>query len=196
MHTHTHTHTVQRRATLLKNKVGHAHTHSHARPHTHTHTHTHIKAKERSGTRQFDVSVVLTSLPDAVTSSQVIAIYNEHVTALENDLEEISTALTCIVSIKDYHEEAISHAVFKVQEGALRGVYSGVWGVLTCIVSIMDYHEEVHSSWVWGWVHSGTGCTQGQHEEKCTQSTRGVYSGCTLGSVVPAGWRRKKLKSV
>ena len=45
--------------------------------------------------------------------AQVIAIYNEHKDKLENDLEEISTALTCIVSIKDYHEERISQADFK-----------------------------------------------------------------------------------
>ena len=44
----------------------------------------------------------------------MIAIYNEHKDKLENDLEEISTALTCIVSIKDYHEEMITQAVFKV----------------------------------------------------------------------------------
>ena len=43
----------------------------------------------------------------------MIAIYNEHKDKLENDLEEISTALTCIVSIKDYHEEMISQANFK-----------------------------------------------------------------------------------
>ena len=56
---------------------------------------------------------VTTSGPQHFHNIQVIAIYNEHKDKLENDLEEISTALTCIVSIKDYHEEMISQANFK-----------------------------------------------------------------------------------
>lgn len=45
--------------------------------------------------------------------NKVIDIYNEHVERLENDLMEISTALTCIVSLKDYHEDKISHGDYR-----------------------------------------------------------------------------------
>ena len=44
--------------------------------------------------------------------NKVIAIYNEHVEKLENDLEEISTAMTCIVSLKEYHEDMVSKGYF------------------------------------------------------------------------------------
>ena len=45
--------------------------------------------------------------------NKVIDIYNENVERLENDLMEISTALTCIVSLKDYHEDRISHGDYR-----------------------------------------------------------------------------------
>ena len=45
--------------------------------------------------------------------NKVIDIYNENVEKLENDLMEISTALTCIVSLKDYHEDKISHGDYR-----------------------------------------------------------------------------------
>ena len=44
--------------------------------------------------------------------NKVIDIYREHTQKLEDDLEEISTALTCIVSLKEYHEEKISQGDF------------------------------------------------------------------------------------
>ena len=43
--------------------------------------------------------------------NKVIDIYNEHVTQLEADLEEVSTAMTCIVSLKEYHEELIGRSL-------------------------------------------------------------------------------------
>ena len=43
--------------------------------------------------------------------NKVIDIYNEHVTKLQADLDEVSTAMTCIVSLKEYHEELIGQAV-------------------------------------------------------------------------------------
>ena len=45
--------------------------------------------------------------------NKVIDIYKENVERLDNDLEEISTAMTCIVSLKDYHEDKISHGDFR-----------------------------------------------------------------------------------
>ena len=42
--------------------------------------------------------------------NKVIDIYNEHVTKLEADLEEIATAMTCIVSLKEFHENLIAQA--------------------------------------------------------------------------------------
>lgn len=44
--------------------------------------------------------------------NKVIDIYNEHTTKLDADLEEISTAMTCVVSLKEYHEKMISHGDF------------------------------------------------------------------------------------
>ena len=44
--------------------------------------------------------------------NKVIDIYNEHVTALESDLEEVNMATTCIVSLKEYQEELIGQAMF------------------------------------------------------------------------------------
>ncbi|KAK2168723.1 hypothetical protein NP493_1222g00060 [Ridgeia piscesae] len=44
--------------------------------------------------------------------NKVIDIYNEHVQRLEADLEEISTAMTCIVSLKEFHENMISRGEF------------------------------------------------------------------------------------
>ena len=44
--------------------------------------------------------------------NKVIDIYREYTQKLEDDLEEISTALTCIVSLKEYHEEKISRGNF------------------------------------------------------------------------------------
>ena len=45
--------------------------------------------------------------------NKVIDIYNEHVGNLEHDLEEISTAMTCVVSLKEYHESKISCGEFR-----------------------------------------------------------------------------------
>lgn len=42
--------------------------------------------------------------------NKVIDIYNEHVNKLENDLEEVTTAMTCIVSLKEFHEKLIAQA--------------------------------------------------------------------------------------
>ena len=44
--------------------------------------------------------------------NKVIDIYNEHVQKLDADLEEISTAMTCIVSLKEFHENMISRGEF------------------------------------------------------------------------------------
>ena len=44
--------------------------------------------------------------------NKVIAIYNEHVEKLEADLEEVSTAMTCIVSLKEFHEIFLSKGDF------------------------------------------------------------------------------------
>lgn len=44
--------------------------------------------------------------------NKVIDIYNEHIMRLDSDLEEISTAMTCIVSLKEYHETMISRGDF------------------------------------------------------------------------------------
>lgn len=44
--------------------------------------------------------------------NKVIDIYNEHTAKLDADLEEISTAMTCIVSLKEYHETMISKGDF------------------------------------------------------------------------------------
>ena len=44
--------------------------------------------------------------------NKVIDIYNEHVASLDSDLEEISTAMTCIVSLKEFHETAIGRGDF------------------------------------------------------------------------------------
>lgn len=45
--------------------------------------------------------------------NKVIDIYSENIEKIENDLMEISTAMTCIVSLKDYHEDKISHGDFQ-----------------------------------------------------------------------------------
>ena len=42
--------------------------------------------------------------------NKVIDIYNEHVSKLESDLEEVTTAMTCIVSLKEFHEKLIAQA--------------------------------------------------------------------------------------
>ena len=44
--------------------------------------------------------------------NKVIDIYNEHEQRLDADLEEISTAMTCIVSLKEFHEDMISRGEF------------------------------------------------------------------------------------
>lgn len=50
--------------------------------------------------------------------NKVIDIYNEHVGKLEMDIEEISTAMTCVVSIKEYHEGKIAAIQFdEIEKG-------------------------------------------------------------------------------
>ena len=44
--------------------------------------------------------------------NKVIDVYNDNVKGLDADLEEISTAMTCIVSLKEYHETKIGHGEF------------------------------------------------------------------------------------
>lgn len=51
--------------------------------------------------------------------NKVIDIYNEHTSRLDADLEEISTAMTCVVSLKEYHETLISRGDFTDVEKGL-----------------------------------------------------------------------------
>lgn len=44
--------------------------------------------------------------------NKVIGIYNEHATKVEADLEEISTGMTCAVSLKEHHESMIGRGDF------------------------------------------------------------------------------------
>ena len=63
--------------------------------------------------------------------NKVIAIYNEQVETLEADLEEVSTAMTCIVSLKEYHENDISRGRFvEIDQGLaeMEEVHSNVSG--------------------------------------------------------------------
>ena len=41
--------------------------------------------------------------------NKVIDIYNENSNALETGLEEVDTAMTCVVSLREYHEAAVDH---------------------------------------------------------------------------------------
>ena len=52
--------------------------------------------------------------------NKVIDIYNESEEKIEHDLMEISTALTCIVSLKDYHEGRISHGDYRDVDSGLK----------------------------------------------------------------------------
>ena len=44
--------------------------------------------------------------------NKVIDIYNENAASLETGLEEIETAMTCVVSLRDFYENAISRSDF------------------------------------------------------------------------------------
>lgn len=44
--------------------------------------------------------------------NKVIDLYNEHVTNIDADVEEVSTAMTCVVSLKEYHEMKIGRGDF------------------------------------------------------------------------------------
>jgi len=48
----------------------------------------------------FETHVHVLSRRATLLKNNVIDVYNEHVAALESDLEEISTAMTCVVSLK------------------------------------------------------------------------------------------------
>ena len=60
----------------------------------------------------FDSHIHLLTRRATLLKNKVIDIYRENTQKLEDDLEEISTALTCIVSLKEYHEEKISEGDF------------------------------------------------------------------------------------
>ena len=64
----------------------------------------------------FEQHVHALSRRATLLKNKVIDIYNDHVTKIESDLEEISTAMTCIVSLKEYHEQKISQAEFNETE--------------------------------------------------------------------------------
>jgi len=44
--------------------------------------------------------------------NKVIDIYNENSNGLETGLEEVDTAMTCVVSLREYHEAAVDHGDF------------------------------------------------------------------------------------
>jgi len=44
--------------------------------------------------------------------NKVIDIYNENSNGLESGLEEVDTAMTCVVSLREYHEGAVDHGDF------------------------------------------------------------------------------------
>lgn len=44
--------------------------------------------------------------------NKVIDIYNENSNALESGLEEVDTAITCVVSLREYHEAAVDNGDF------------------------------------------------------------------------------------
>jgi len=44
--------------------------------------------------------------------NKVIDIYNENSNGLESGLEEVDTAMTCVVSLREYHESAVDHGEF------------------------------------------------------------------------------------
>ena len=44
--------------------------------------------------------------------NKVIDVYNENSNNLESGLEEIDTAMTCVVSLREYHEAAVDHGDF------------------------------------------------------------------------------------
>jgi hypothetical protein len=52
--------------------------------------------------------------------NKVIAIYNAHVEALESDMEEVSTAITCIVSLKEFYETFLARGqLAEIEQGLL-----------------------------------------------------------------------------
>jgi len=44
--------------------------------------------------------------------NKVIDVYNENSNGLESGLEEVDTAMTCVVSLREYHEAAVDHGDF------------------------------------------------------------------------------------
>ncbi len=80
--------------------------------------------------------------------NKVIDIFKENVDKLENDLLEISTALTCIVSLKDYHENKISHGDFREITKGIEEI-DEVNGNITKRVKPQENHilfEEAHGA--------------------------------------------------
>lgn len=77
----------------------------------------------------FEAHVHLLNRRATLLKNKVIDSYNERVTSFESDLEEISTAMTCIISLKEFHETAISRGQLEdIEKGVeeLNEVYSNV----------------------------------------------------------------------
>lgn len=51
--------------------------------------------------------------------NKVIDIYKDHAGKLDSDMDEISTALACIINLKEYQEELISKGQFNTVEQGL-----------------------------------------------------------------------------